>query len=549
MANNDKLPYLSEIIDLERDILPHRVVLLHAGVGAGKNTWTKILAQKGYRILLITSRRVTADVQAKNLDADKKIDIDRLIDLDDAWGEIAPDVQKRVVCTNSQIENFVKNKYIPDDPKTHIWNKFDFIILDEAHSLTTDASFADSVFYVFKFLKHAYSQNPNCHIIFMTGTPQPIEWMFRKKSVHRLLLFAKCKHVDPENVYLVPSDFAIRNLKNNWNRNQRTIYFTNSTTRILECVKLLTDMGIPEDDIGISYNPSEKDASFSAELIERRSIIEKSLREQECVPKNVKILLTTVKNREGINILDTDIKIMYAESHHSAELTQMAGRVRNGLEKFFVLYDAAEHVSNTNRYNERLEYHCVDSANKTYNDYIQYFADIYKPFPKEEIIKTVEAKFQMIRFNPFSEKFEYFQGRQKCFKQQREDSRELQDIVDTWEVPCLYDGHATGGEVFHYWFPHSKIWVMYKQETKDIVDTVAKYLSKNGYDDKKIKKKQYEELKTDLNKILKACNPAAIPCAYPIKSLGRALPYFGYSVTTFGKSGANWHITKVGDPK
>ena len=41
MANNDKLPYLSEIIDLERDSLPHRVVLLHAGVGAGKNTWTK----------------------------------------------------------------------------------------------------------------------------------------------------------------------------------------------------------------------------------------------------------------------------------------------------------------------------------------------------------------------------------------------------------------------------------------------------------------------------------------------------------------------------
>ena len=86
MANNYKLPYLSEIIDLERDILPHRVVLLHVGVGVGKNTWTKILAKKGYRILLITSRRVTADVQAKNLDADQRIDIDRLFDLDDAWG-------------------------------------------------------------------------------------------------------------------------------------------------------------------------------------------------------------------------------------------------------------------------------------------------------------------------------------------------------------------------------------------------------------------------------------------------------------------------------
>ena len=151
----------------------------------------------------------------------------------------------------------------------------------------------------------------------------------------------------------------------------------------------------------------------------------------------------------------------------------------------------------------------------------------------------------MIRFNPFSGKFEYFRGRQKCFKQQRDDSRELQDIVDTWDVPYLYDGHATGGEVFSYWFPHSQIWVMYKQEKKDVVDTVAKYLAQNGYHDKKINKKQYDELKADLNKILNACNPSAIPCKYPIKRLGRALPYFGYSVTAFGKNGANWHITKA----
>ena len=110
MANNYKLPYLSEIIDLERDILPHRVVLLHVGVGVGKNTWTKVLAKKGYRILLITSRRVTADVQAKNLDADQRIDIDRLFDLDDAWGGIAPDVQKRVVCTNSEFIALIADK-------------------------------------------------------------------------------------------------------------------------------------------------------------------------------------------------------------------------------------------------------------------------------------------------------------------------------------------------------------------------------------------------------------------------------------------------------
>ena len=86
---------------------------------------------------------------------------------------------------------------------------------------------------------------------------------------------------------------------------------------------------------------------------------------------------------------------------------------------------------------------------------------------------------------------------------------------------------------------------MYKQEKKDVVDTVAKYLAKNGYHDKQINKKQYDELKADLNKILRIFDPAVIPCAYPIKSIGRALPYFGYSVTTFGRNGTNWHITKA----
>lgn len=70
-------------------------------------------------------------------------------------------------------------------------------------------------------------------------------------------------------------------------------------------------------------------------------------------------------------------------------------------------------------------------------------------------------------------------------------------------------------------------------------NTWTRILAKKGYHDKKINKKQYGELKADLNKILKAFDPAAIPCTYPIKSLGRALPYFGYSVTTFGRNGAN----------
>lgn len=37
MEDTKQLPFLSEVIDYEKDIEPYRLILLHSGVGSGKN--------------------------------------------------------------------------------------------------------------------------------------------------------------------------------------------------------------------------------------------------------------------------------------------------------------------------------------------------------------------------------------------------------------------------------------------------------------------------------------------------------------------------------
>lgn len=83
------------------------LIRLYAGVGAGKNGWAQKLAKEGNRVLLITSRANTADVQSKKLKAKRHLRLEDIMDANDSWGETALD---HVSCTNSDIEKYVNEK-------------------------------------------------------------------------------------------------------------------------------------------------------------------------------------------------------------------------------------------------------------------------------------------------------------------------------------------------------------------------------------------------------------------------------------------------------
>lgn len=557
MANCNEGKHVSEVIDYDRDIRGHHLIRISAGVGAGKNYWTEELAKQGYRVLLITSRAITAEAQAQKLHADRWIDIDRLIDSDDSWGSPAWNAQAKVVCTNAHIEKFIKKRYDPDNPKTHIWNKFDFIILDEAHSLACDATFAESPFYVERFLKYAYKHNPDCHIILMSGTQDPIDWLFsgaaNQQRVHVIDLFQTCAHLEPDIVRYFPTENSINMLLRYWEKGQRTIYFANSIRRIAEIVASLKMLGIPESDIGVSYSDEERDNLFSDFLVKRNAEINESLALEEHVPTEVKIFLSTTKNKEGINIMDEDIKTIFAESHQRSELIQMAGRVRKGLEELCVVFNAPEHESSTTPFIAALSKNCLEGVRKTFSDYQDRCKNRNRPFNAQAKIAHIEKIFPCIRYDPLTEDFYEYKGRRHGESQKYADSTDLHTYLDylDWPISDEWCG-CTGREMLEQWFPYSKTEVY--ELARPIQDFAKEELRAFLQEHNLLNTTFYSDsqplIAEKILRLIALYGTKNIGVAADFKSLRPALKKFDLSFESVGKHGAGMaQITELGEKK
>lgn len=308
----------------------------------------------------------------------------------------------------------------------YIWNFFDFIILDEAHSIVTDAAFCDSPFHVKQFLLQAYRSATNCKVVLMTGTPEPIDWLVSDKTkvsegFNQLNFYDDCIHVDPEEVLLYPYHLVVGELVDELNKGKgRIIYFANSIKRIKAVVSELQASGIPEADIGITYSNREKDADFPPTLTEKMDRIRDSIVQNGSIPEDIKILITTAQNREGVNIHDKDIKIMVAESTTRSELVQMAGRVRSGLDLLVAVYGGAScGNSDTKRLEQELNKECVKSVNATFDDFYRTTSSW------GDLILFVENKFTYIRFDYFSLEFKFYAGKARGDQQAHRDGEEL----------------------------------------------------------------------------------------------------------------------------
>ena len=214
-----KEEFVSEAIDYKRDIEPYPIIQLYAGVGSGKNTFIEKLilgeikgAPKGLNILMVTSRRAKVDETLTYYDGENSLKIfcdkiglegnvfvrrwyaeereaykDNLFVIRDNEGLNHHIYQKSVVCTNALIAAYFRYCHDPKKETTHLWNKFDLIVIDEAHSLFMDATYQEASFHIHEMIQHYMNicseekdnpgkQSPNCkHLILMTGTPMLLE--------------------------------------------------------------------------------------------------------------------------------------------------------------------------------------------------------------------------------------------------------------------------------------------------------------------------------------------------------------------------------------
>lgn len=258
--------HLSEVIVYDRDIAPYRVIEIVSGVGSGKNTWAEDVLMKKYHVLLITSRKAKVEETQARTGFYKKISVRTMEDLEagqQCGFEHAEDCN--IICNNASIEYYMKNLYSIGHSSTHIWNYFDIIILDEAHSLATDATFSDSPFHVLSFLRAAYRES-KAKIILMTATPDSIKdivpliyvnnpFSENTESIsdktficHRLS--SECIDVSLKHVTLTTYDAAINHILTLYKRCKETghkakvVYFANHRKRIQDLMKELIIGGL-----------------------------------------------------------------------------------------------------------------------------------------------------------------------------------------------------------------------------------------------------------------------------------------------------------------
>lgn len=493
---------VDDILDYEKHIKGKGLIRLKAGVGAGKNYWVRQLPEKhpDLQILLITSRKNTASAEAIKLGTDCKIHTSRLINIQDKdwYGDLDGNL---FVVTNAYIRHFFMNIFDYQKPSTHLWNKFDLIFVDEVHSLIADASFADSSFYVERFIHHTLRMNKACDIVAMSGTPESADWLFTddiwSSKYTSIDLYDKCIHLVPDRVYLAPVSKVVKRMHLFWTQGKRQIYFVNSVKRMAELVEELLDSGVSLDDLGIAFSSSENADLLPEKLLNEKEKIRTHLTTINKLLPSVKIFITTTQNKEGISIEDDDILHMYAESHNKAELEQMAGRVRGnpetgtGLKTLAVIYDAKPHSSSLSFLEREFDRKLASQVDSVLEAHQTYFLDHGKKYVLSKDVKAVQEKHAFLRYDYISKSFQFYHAREECQKQFAEDSSFFRECVDNVDSFLYYEQQGAsyleitaGYELKRSWFPYSTVYHIADDSASPLEQAksdIISFLEENSY--------------------------------------------------------------------
>mgnify|MGYP001355405133 CR=1 FL=1 len=370
--------YLSDCIRYTTDIAPYPFIQIYSGVGSGKNTFVDALA-KGYeesqpdgrmetlepkRVLCITSRRAKVDelknaedvaygtqvLEYESLDYVEDLDSyfasKRELSCNGIWGTI-PIYQRSIACTNAAIERYLEKHYRADKAEDFLWNRFDIIVVDEAHAVVADASYQTAPYYVHSLINQTLKMNAagktNCKVIVMTGSPQILEDFRLPKNGHAIDLMDRCVRVEPKHVLLADKAEVTEDMKQRLAAGEKVIYFANRVSTVLNLYRNALQEYRNEAAVSFSSDDElDKQEKETREILEKRDEIQAYIAENQKLPDDIRLFLTTSKNKEGINIKNADIKTMYIETHSQIDAIQMAGRVRAGLDQLYIVTDAVQ---------------------------------------------------------------------------------------------------------------------------------------------------------------------------------------------------------------
>ena len=428
-------PRLTELVDLEKDIVPYDLNVIYAGVGAGKNSiivgyhddYTDYdgLAEK-YRVLLITSRKAKVietkhDENGKNLLTDiRSMDTIR-------WDKLK---SKSVICTNAHFQQRVKDWWEPLLDNKPFWEEFDFVVIDEFHSIVSDATFADSSCIVYYLMDQLYNEclrksgtsQHKTKLVLMTGTPEPVEPLIKKYNPHILDYRQKALCISPNEYCIYNYESSKRKMLETLLRGEIAVYYLALFDNLEDIISEALSAGIREEQIVVSVS----DSRINKELQKNHSTIFKNIEifdqalANEKIPEQFLLTITNSRNKEGINI-KTYVDSLIIETHLQSDIVQICGRFRNGVRRVVIVSDAEQFEIQLLHAEE--ETYQWDYAIRSANTYLEQILkeenldprneSLYRNKRVQNFIDYIEKNTRLLRYNPFIYRFD----KNPCFLQ------------------------------------------------------------------------------------------------------------------------------------
>lgn len=533
---------LSEVINYKEHVAPYRIIELVSGVGSGKNYWVENDLMEKARVLLITSRKAKVDETMSRTGVDKclNLSVREREAIDYLWSD-----DKRngsCICNNWQIEHYMKHKYVSGDNNTYLWNFFDIIIVDEAHSMATDATYCDAPFYLLDFIKAAYRQGTS-KIVLMTATYEPIKGLVKLKNPKDYAFWdfsKKCANVKPSKLDYVTREMALyyiaKRYTHNPNSKWHAVYFATRTKSIREdIVPYLVENGIPEEYIAVSFSNIEAEEGFSDTLLENKARVENHLKTNEDIPDDIKVFVTTSRNKEGINIDNSEyVWDIAIESHWTDEIQQMWGRVRSPINYAMLIYDAPQHqvVSVDKDFDFGFDTNAVKLVNENFDKWCEKheisLKNRYQNKKAEEKIEMLhEKRFPYMRYSTHDDKFHLYNGKVFGLRSFEKSKNYYEYYIEEWKKDAR--GERFGNDNLEPIFPIKSFIVIPRENA----ERFEEYAQEKGYLNRPISKDEKQELLDYVNNILRMRQKK--DKNKPYSDLPRAIRELGFKITECSK--------------
>lgn len=394
--------YVSDVFDIDEQIEKYgNKIMLIAGVGSGKSTWVKDILSKKGSVLFVTSRRAKVDEDIKNscFSAFHKTYLG----------------QSETLITNAKLANILENAHVDSEMTVDDFlYSYDYIVVDEVHSMATDSTFARSAFDIFSFIEYAAEKGHK--VIVMTGTPEPVQYYFEKNGWHINDYRKICNYVHPKAVRYVKNSDKLGVIKEALEKGQKVIYFVNNTATITFTMKdmLKKHIGDTSRVAAIVSNDKKDDVnqSIKSECLKYDEKVSEStyanIIEKQMLPAECQMLISTSRLKEGIDILNENV-CMICDNHVLSNLVQFFGRVRIGGGTVYIVEDSQGHAIEHSELN--YDYAAKEeaaAANKYLVKYVVPEEEVFDYQRRFCFIRLIENRNPYIRYNYIKKEFQVF---------------------------------------------------------------------------------------------------------------------------------------------